>query len=150
MRLEEPRHLIRQKVVAERIARRFKCEWHEMGPYSPFDVYLIRDREIKALVEIKTREDRELNSFSSVMINLDKWFTLMQAEVGLGIAGLFVVAFTDGIWYVRIGQLPVRGFKIVYRGRTDRPDAKNDVMPAIEVPSNQFTRVCDSDGVFED
>jgi len=150
MRLEQPKHLARQRIVADRIAAEWKCAWGQMGPYSPFDVYLMRDKAIVSLVEIRTRRDRTCGAFPTVLIDLDKWFSLMQAEIGLHLPALYVVAFTDGIWWVRIGSLPVNEFKINYRGRTDRPEAANDLSPVIEVPSMTFRRLCSSDGVFED
>jgi hypothetical protein len=147
--LEEPKHVARQNTVADRLAKAWRCEWGQMGPYSPFDVYLMRDKKIHALVEIRTRRDRTCHAFTTVLIDLDKWFSLMQGEIGLQMPCFYVVAFTDGIWFVRIGTLPVNAYKINYRGRTDRPQAANDLSPVIEVPSDQFQRVCDSDGVFE-
>ncbi len=149
MRLEEPKHLKRQEVVAQKLASVFGCEWGQMGPYSPFDVYLRKAKDMKAIVEIRTRRDRECNSFTTVLLDMDKWFSLMQAEIALGLAALYVVAFTDGIWYIRIGSLPVNEFKMKWRGRDDRPQAKNDLSPVIEVPSSYFKRICDSEGVFE-
>jgi len=149
MRLEEPRHANREKVVADKIAAEWKCEWEQMGPYSPFDVYLRRGKDMLAIVEIRTRRDRECYSFPTVLLDMDKWFSLMQAEIGLGLRSLYVIAFTDGIWYVRIGRLPVREFVMSWRGRKDRPEAANDLSPVIEVPTSYFRRICDSDGVFE-
>lgn len=148
-RLERPVHVAREQEIAARLAAAWRCDWQQMGPYSPFDVYLLREKRIVAFAEIKTRGDRACHTFPTVMINLDKWFTLMQAEIGLSIAGLFVVAFSDGIWWVRIGTLPVNHYKICYRGRADRPAVKNDVMPSVEVPSGEFKRLCASDGIFE-
>lgn len=145
--LEEPHHTEQQLVIAEKLAQAWKCEYDNMGPYSAFDVYLKRDKKIVALAEIRTRGNRTCHEFPTVMIDLDKWFVLMQAEIGLSMPGFFVVAFKDGIYYVRIGTLPVNQYKINYRGRA-RPQAKNDVSPVIEVPSGEFKRVCDSDDVF--
>lgn len=73
----------------------------------------------------------------------------MQAEIALQMPGMYIVAFTDGIWYVRIGTLPVNQYKINFRGRKDRPQAMNDLSPAIEVPCSEFKKVCDSNEVFE-
>jgi hypothetical protein len=120
-----------------------------MGPYSPFDIYLRRDKTMTALVEIRTRRDRECGTFTTALLDMDKWFPLILAEIGLHLAGLYVVAFTDGIWYTRIGHLPVTEFKMTWRGREDRPEAKNDLSPVIEVPISYFKRICDSSGVFE-
>jgi hypothetical protein len=120
MKLEEPKHQKREEIVANKIAAAWNCEWGQMGPYSPFDVYLRRGKNMTAIVEIRTRRDRELNSFSTALLDMDKWFSLMLAEIGLHLPALYVVAFTDGIYYVRIGHLPVRDFKMTWRGRDDQ------------------------------
>jgi hypothetical protein len=110
----------------------------------------MREARIAALAEIKTRGDRTCHGFSTVLINLNKWFSLMQGEIGLQLPCFYVVAFTDGIWTVRIGSLPVNTFKINYRGRSDRPQAVNDQAPVIEVPSAEFKFVCACDGIWTD
>jgi hypothetical protein len=150
VRLEQPKHLARQKVVADRLAAKWRCEWGQMGPYSPFDVYMLRERKVHALVEIRTRRDIAHDSHPYVLIDLDKWFHLMQCEIGLQLPGLYAVAFTDGIYYVRIGALPVNDYRLLYCGRKDRPEAANDMSPVVQVPNGQFRWVDTSEGVFED
>ena len=148
--LEKPKHVARQTAVAEKLAQAWNAEYGSFGQYAPIDVYFMRNKNIVSMAEIRTRRDRECNTFGTVLIDLDKWFHLMQAEIGLAMPAMYVVTFTDGIWYVRIGTLAVNNFKIKYRGRTDRPEAPNDMSPVIEVPSSMFVRVCGSDGVFEE
>jgi hypothetical protein len=146
--LETPRQTATQDAIANRLAAAWRCEWGRMGPYSPFDVYLMREKKIVALVEIRTRQNRQFATFPTVMLDLDKWFHLMQGEVVMQLAGVYVVAFPDGIWWLRIGTLPVNTFKVTFRGRTDRPEAPNDQSPVIEVPCASFHRLGSSDGVF--
>ena len=148
--LNNPEYQKREVEVANKVAAAWSLQWGQMGPYSPFDVYLRKDKKIVAIAEIRTRRDRECHSYTTALLDLDKWFSLMQAEIALGLPGLYIVAFTDGIWWVRIGRLPVRDFKLEYRGRVDRPQAYNDLSPVIQVPTSYFKRVCDSDGVFKE
>ena len=109
-----------------------------MGPYSPFDRYLVKAGRLVAVAEIKTRTNRTLETFPTVYINLDKWVTLTVAEAALRVAGLFVIAFSDGIYWVRVGRVPLAQCEVGRRGRTDRKDVTDDVVPAVELPTSLF------------
>jgi hypothetical protein len=152
MKLEQPGDLSRQNAVADRLAAAWKCEWSRTGPYSPVDVYMMRGKQLVSVVEIRTRGNRERDTFDTVVINLNKWFHLLLAEIVLGLPGIIAFAFRDGIYYARIGKLPVSAYGLLVTGRTDRPDvhAPNDFAPGIHVPSGEFKRVCSSDGIFDD
>jgi hypothetical protein len=155
-------HSAWQDAVADKLAARWRCQWKGMGPYCPFDVYMMRDKKILSLVEIRTRRDKTHDAYPVVMLDLDKWYVLVGAELGFHkraarralrpgrkLAGIYVNAFSDGIWFVRIGDLPVNEFSVMYRGRTDRPESPNDRSPVIEIPVEHFRLACPSDGVFE-
>ena len=148
MRLEEERHVKREMEVARLVAEKWKCTHNRIGGYSSFDIYFLREKTLVAVAEIKTRH-RLAGSFETVLLNIDKWFPLRQWETGLGIPSFYVVAFTDGIYFTRIGTLNVRDFKLTCRGREDRPGIQNDVRPVIEIPLNRFGYLCSSEGVFE-
>ena len=150
MRLENQTFVNRETVIAEKVAEKWNCSFQRMGPYSPFDIYFLRDNRLCSFAEIRSRRDRELNSFATVLVDLDKWFPLMEAEIYLKVPTFYIIAYTDGIYYVRLADIQVSKYPITYKGRTDRPQAKNDLSPVIEIPSNLFKKICDSEGVFEE
>jgi hypothetical protein len=149
MKYEEERDRRREAAVATLLAARWRCEWGQLGPYTPFDVYMMREKKIVSLVEIRTRTNRTRLEWSTVLLDLDKWFTLLQAEVGLGLPGIYAVAFQDGIGFVRIGTLPVNEYAISFQGPKNRPEAANDRCPVIEVPSKAFKMVCPLNGALD-
>ena len=149
MRLENDLYETREGKIAEKVAAAWKCEAHRMGPYSPFDIYFIRDTRLCAFAEIRSRIDRELRTFPTVLIDLDKWFPLMQSEIYLKVPAFYIIAYSDGIFFLRLAEVDVSRYPITFKGRKDRPQAKNDLSPVIEIPSGLFKPICDSEGVFE-
>lgn len=143
---EDPHSVERERRVAERVAKAWRCEWGRMGRFSPVDVYLMRERTILAFAEIKTRPV-DLPK-PTVLLDMHKWFALMQVEIALNKLGFYVVAFLDGIFFVRIGTLPVHTCALVHTGRTDRHTSA-DQRPAIAVPTAAFTRLGDSTAIFQ-
>lgn len=145
MRLEREEDETRMNACARAFARSQRWAFGRFGPYSALDVYFLDEaQKLAALAEIKTRPDRTLRKFGTVLMNLNKWFALLQCEMGLGLPGFYIVGFADGLYSVRIGCLPVQEYSIEFRGRTDRPGVPNDQSPAIQVPVEAFTRIDDA------
>lgn len=143
---EDPSSVERECRVATKLAAAWRCDWGRLGQYSPVDVYLMRKSEILAFAEIKTRPVPLPRP--TVLLDIHKWFALIQVEVTLAKLAFYVVAFLDGIFFVRIGTLPVHTCALVHTGRTDRQTSA-DQRPAIAVPTAAFTRLCDSTGIFQ-
>ncbi len=140
--LETPTNRQRETEITQALCAAWNCKSGSMGPYSPFDRYLHRDGRLTAIIEIKDRQNRRLDSYSTVYLDLGKYYTLMFAELNLRVPGLFVTSMQDGIWYVRVGSIPVAELPILVKGREDRQiDA--DIKPAIQIPIRFFKRVRD-------
>ena len=132
------RHKKHEAQVADWLAARRNYTWRSMGEFHPIDVYFLKDDIIHSLVEIRTRRNLWVRQERFVLMDLDKWFSLMQAEIALHLPSFYVVAARDGVWYVRVGALEVQDFRIVLRGRRDRPHMPNDVCPVLEIPAAKF------------
>ncbi len=131
----------RESEITEVLCKAWNCTSGSLGPYSPFDRYLYKNSKLSAIIEIKARQNRALKTFDTVYLNLDKYFSLLIGELQLRVPSLYVVAFSDGIYYVKIGQIPAAELNIFIKGREDRPDVKTDVRPALQIPINYFRPV---------
>ena len=92
-----------------------------------------------ALIEIKARYNRSYESFDTIILNLDKFFTLLLSEIYLSLPAFYVIGFSDGIFYIKVTNIPNE--QIVIKGRTDRPGIANDIRPAIMIPRNLFKNI---------
>lgn len=151
MRLEMPHQQKRELIIGQLVSSAWGCEAKKMGSYTHFDVYFIKGQRVVALAEIRSRADRELNSFPTALIDLDKYMALLMAEISLRVPAFYIIAYPDGVYYTRISGLPASELQKTYKGRTDRLDiAPNDMSPVLEVPIKYFKRICSSEGVFEE
>jgi hypothetical protein len=130
----------REDHICDVIAKSWRCSWGSMGKFSPFDKYLMRDGRLCALVEIKARLNRNYDSFATIFLNFDKYVTLLTAELFLKMPTFFVIGFSTEIYYVRIGNLPIKELGIFVKGREDR-QAFNDIRPTIEIPRQFFKKI---------
>jgi hypothetical protein len=147
--LEEPKHVARERKVADRLAEKWKCSCEQMWQYCPYDLCLRRGSKVFGIAEVRTLT-RTYEQYPSFFIDLDKWFTLWHNETALRMMSFYVVAFTNGVWWVRIGDLPVKAFEVEFIGREDRPDVVNDQRATLKVSTRWLRRLCDADGIFED
>jgi hypothetical protein len=60
-------------------------------------------------------------------------------EIGLGCPAIYVVKFTDIIFYIRIPDIPTSD--IVIGGTTHLVQSYTDIEPLIRVPVNLFKRI---------
>jgi hypothetical protein len=141
--LETENDRIEENKVTERICKAWKVESGGMGAYSPFDKYLYSGEILKAIIEIKIRWNRKFDSFPTVLMNLDKYITLINLEIYTKIPALYIVAFSDGIYYIKASDIHdnLEKLQIVVRGRKDREGVKNDIRPTIDVPLTLFTKI---------
>jgi hypothetical protein len=137
MGLETPADRKRENLVAAQVARAWNCEESAMGEYSPFDRFFKRGTSLLAIAEIKCRLNRAAGDFDTVFLNLDKWFSLMQAEIAFQLPSVYIIEFKDGIYWIRIGHTRISDCVLSVRGRKDR-GKKNDVRPVIEIPTILF------------
>jgi hypothetical protein len=143
-------HLERQKRVAEKIAALWRCEWGSMGEFNPIDVFFMRKREIFAFAEIRTKQD-VLSDKSIVFVDFDKWLNMRVAGMALRLPVHYIAAYVNGIWIADLGHVEIDRYRIMQRGRRDRPQMRNDYCPVIEIPAGVFKQIVPlSDDIFAD
>lgn len=116
-----------------RIGARISAAWHVTlckmpGPY-PIDWYAERQGRVIAWVELKTAtypSDR----YGTAVISLRKLEELL-GHSAWGRAGLFVVAFTDGAWYIEAREIDKSHAEVLARRHNRRPE---DTEPVVKVP----------------
>lgn len=139
--LETPNDRKREDEIADLISKEWKCEWGSMGIYSPFDKYFMRNNKLVAIAEIKDRKNRSSTSFDTIFLNLDKYFSLLLAEITMKIPSFYIVGLSDGIFYIKVGTITVSDLNTFVKGRVDRPNVANDIRPAIQIPVSLFIKL---------
>jgi len=128
---ETDEHKSTERKVAEFIAEVYGRELLELPKYYAADYALLKDGNLKSLMEIKCRSI-ESDKYLTALCPLDKWVKLMQFSAA-GIKTLFVVSYTDKIKYVPVEQI----YNIKVSGRKDRGD-KLDMGLHVHVPVNKM------------
>lgn len=121
--------------VAAVIETAWKCQLRRFGALSPVDWYAVRMERLAGVVELKTRSHVKAQ-YPTVFLNVRKWMALSMAADGLGVPAIFVVRFTDGIYWTSLSQIDPRGPNgyVPIGGCSRRVKADNDREPVIEVP----------------
>lgn len=127
----------REREIAQRVADAWHCEAVEFPALSPIDWYMKRENKLVGLIEIKTHRNR-IAEYRTVLLDVLKTMHLMYAALAFNVKAVFVVQFTDGLYYVDVARLC--GLPTAVRGRTDRGD-RFDVHPCIEIPRDRFTEI---------
>lgn len=127
-----------EAAAARLLEKHWQCELQHFGKLSPIDWYATRHGRMVAIAELKSRTHRA-GHYPTVFLNVRKWLALSLAEAGLGVPALFAVSFTDGVRYVRIGEVDASQVRIGGCSRVVK--ASSDVEPVIEVPIDAMTEV---------
>lgn len=130
MKRSTPADKVAERVAAGELSKAWNCNLHSFGDFSPVDWYAEREGRTVANVEIKVRTHAS-DTYPTVYLSMRKWLALSLANVGMGVPGIFVAQFTDGLYYIDVGEVDARRHTIA--GRRDR-GAANDLEPIIEVP----------------
>jgi hypothetical protein len=132
-RTQEDRDIERE--VASQIEAAWRCQMHEFGALSPVDWYAVRMNRMIGVAELKARS-HPFGSYPTVFLNVRKWLALSLASLGMGVPAVFVVKFSDSVYWIALAQIDPRQFRIAGCSRLVK--AKNDIEPVIEVPISQF------------
>jgi hypothetical protein len=120
-----------EATVAQLIEAAWGCKLGEFGALSPIDWYAQRDGRLVGLLELKTRWHPR-DDYPGVFLNARKWLALSLGSIGMGVPALFVVKFTDGVYWVPISKVDATTHRI--GGCSVRVKSVNDIEPIIEVP----------------
>lgn len=126
-----------QEVAAE-LGKAWGCEIKPFGPLCPIDFYALRNGLMVGLLELKSRT-HDSSKYPTVFLNVRKWLALRLAETGLGVPAIFVVRFTDGIFYIPVNDVPTQ--KITIGGTKHLVKSFTDIEPVIEVPVGVLRRI---------
>jgi hypothetical protein len=103
---------------------------------SPCDYVMLKDGEVKALVEIKCRNN-PMSKYPDYMISHEKVGKIQAAAQVMGCKPLLIVRFSDCIGWVDLSK--TLG-KVSFGGRKDRGDSA-DMEPCLFIPINQFSNI---------
>jgi hypothetical protein len=132
-------HEAQQGTVAERLEAAWSCRLVPFSKLSAVDYYVERDDRMRALVEVKCRNQAS-TEFGTALLSVRKWLALTLAEVALGVPALYVYAFTDCLLWAPLGAVDVSAHRILGR-RDARSDLRSDREPMVVVPVNVFREI---------
>ena len=126
-----------ERRVASMLAKAWRCEVRDTGPYDPVDWHFVRDGSTVAVGEFKSRSHAS-TTFPTIFLSVRKWASLRTASLGLGVNAYFIVEFTDCIMYMNIMDADQSNPKMA--GRPPREGSANDQELMIDVPISVLTR----------
>ena len=124
--------LKKEPIVIKELSKLYKDrpEFKKLGKYDHFD-YCSWDEEANIFVEIKSRRNAH-DAYEETIVPSIKIRKALRL-VGLGHKALFVINFTDGIYYVDFEKASMR---FGYNARTDR--GAIELSHYAFIPVNQF------------
>lgn len=128
----------REDRVARLIEKAWKCEVFRTGYQDDLDFFLLRNGRTEAVAELKNRNVPS-DHYETIFLSRHKWDALHRAAWGHEIEAFYLVAFTDGVFYIRLDKIDPRNVKP--GGRSDREDAPNDWEMMILVPVADMRRL---------
>ena len=124
-------------VIGE-IEKKWNCKIYKFGKLCQVDFYAIRDERIVSVLELKSRT-HESGKYPDVFLNFRKWLALTLASYGLGCPAIFIVKFTNGIYYTPISEIPV-GF-VDIGGTNKIVKSHTDIEPVFRVKIDLLKRL---------
>jgi hypothetical protein len=125
-----------QREVAKILARVWKCRVEEFPALCKVDWWAARDFRMAALLELKCRKANH-DKYDTVYLALAKWFALKDGAASLSTCSMFVVRFTDGIWFIPIKDVDTSD--VIIAGRNDR--GREEYEPVILVKIASMTKL---------
>ena len=117
-------------------AAAWESEFAGTRSLSPCDFVMLKDGEVKALVEIKCRSNK-MGQYADYMISHDKVGKIQAAAQVMGCKPLLIVQFSDYLGWVDLSKTVGR---VSFGGRKDREDSA-DMEPCLFIPINQFSLI---------
>lgn len=121
----------REIEVASMIGDRWRCDVRPFPRFSPIDWFAARGDSMEALIELKCRS-HTANHYPTVFLGASKWMALAHGALAFGCRGIFVVRFTDGVWWIDIDRIDTLRNRVCGGVRPTRPT--QDILPAVEIP----------------
>lgn len=139
MIFETEEHRAKERTVAETLEEAWECSLLPMPRLSVADYIAHREKGLW-LVEVKTRNVAS-DTYPTIYLSKTKASELRTAAFMLRLRPVWVVSFTDGIWWKDLLDKGWDDFKVAPAGRTDREGAVHDWEQMIHVPLNAMSRL---------
>lgn len=128
----------REAEIAELLSAAWGCQLHKWGPYAPLDWWASRDGQVLAVIEAKSRSHASTDH-QTVWLNWRKFAELGNVEERHGVKAVFVVQFTDGLFFVPWREID--GTQHCIGGFRERFKSASDIEPMVEVPVASMKRI---------
>lgn len=137
---ETDHDLSNERVVADQLEAKWKCELLKLPKYWPLDYCCVRGKNVMAWVEIKCRNYtfKQLDDLGGYHIDLRKIAAMRELVTLTEKPGFLVVRLTDGLYNMKL--MPLLPVDAVIGGRKDRNDPA-DIEPCATFKMSNFMKV---------
>lgn len=126
-----PEDIAAEEEVAKVVEQVFDCKMHRWGMMAAIDWYATRQGRVVSSLELKTRT-HATNKYDTVFLNCRKWFAMQLAQLAWGHKAVYVVKFTDGIYWINLNDVDPRRMEMGGCARIVK--SSTDYEPVILVP----------------
>jgi hypothetical protein len=126
-----------QQRVRELLEKAWSCRLMTFGKLAIVDFFALQHERICGIVEIKGAR-KPSTRYGTALLSVRKYDALLRHQICFGVPGIFVADFTDGVWFIRVGDIDHTRYSL--KGRRDR-DSLTDIEPLIDVPVEAMTAV---------
>lgn len=133
---------VHEREVAALLAQAWNCEIKAFGRLCPVDFFALRGDRLVGVLELKSRSHGSAK-YPTVFLNVRKWLALKLAAYGLGCPGIFVVRFTDGVYFIPVDAVPVGSANVIIGGTREIVKSHTDIEPVFAVPVALLRRVAE-------
>jgi hypothetical protein len=123
--------MMNEELVADILREKWRCELHSFGTFAPIDWYAVRDNQMTALIELKSRS-HSAQEYPTVFLNVRKWLALTFSSMGLRVPAIFVVKFSDEVRWIDVAKINTENHKM--GGTLSKVKSVTDVEPVLEIP----------------
>ena len=117
------------------VSKQWNCTMQKLQPRDHFDYAAVRDGEVVAFIEMKTRSNK-MQHYPTYMISMTKVINAGITNAATGIPCFLVVRWVDHVGYVNMSNVKST---VKMGGRTDRSDPQ-DVEPVCHIDIGLFKK----------
>ncbi len=103
--------------LARRLELKWNCQLKKQDKFNQFDYVAVRNRNITAFIEMRTRNVLS-TAYDSCFISVNKLQAAQSMYMATGLPCLFVVSWKDTVGYANM----LDKYEVVVGGRVDRDD----------------------------
>jgi len=122
------------------IEKNWECKVSKIPISYAVDVAAEREGRIVAWIEFKGRKIK-LRQYPDIMLSVLKYNHGKQLSKSTGVPFFFVVAFIDGLYYVRLDDIDPNSLGMKVGGRTKQTRDSADIEPVIHIDNGLFKRL---------